>query len=468
LVEDEVGAEVGRWAVPQPFVLVGRHPRLDLSLDAETVSQRHAYLQVLGGRVYCVDLGSRSGVAWGPATEPSGWLDPGRSIGVGPYRIRLGGGVPEGVASVLARPNPLARVANAGSAWGRLPGVAIEVPHKADGPGRWRIRQVLTLIGRVADCRLQVRDDSISRFHAALVRLPEGLWVVDLLSREGIRVNGARVRWSRLGDGDQLHVGRYRLVVRLGEPEPAGGEPEPGAGSELDSEPEFFPPLPPDQLPALLRGMAAPANRVAPEGQLRQILRGRPPEQAAMAEALLQPLIQQFGMMQQQMFDQFHQAMLAMFQMFGSLHRDQMKVVREELDRIRQLGQELQVLQVQLQAQERARQQEPEARPRNARAESIDAARPVVSAANPVPEPLRPGPQATNDTAANSVRSQTPWEAEHPAGTPPRRAPVPAETASSAELHARLARRIQEIQNERQTRWQRLVGLLSGGGGAAP
>ena len=83
VVEDGGGAEVGRWNVPQPFVLVGRDPRMELTLDDEAVSQRHVYLQVLGGRLFYVDLGSRSGTTREGSAEPSGWLDLGGSIGIG-------------------------------------------------------------------------------------------------------------------------------------------------------------------------------------------------------------------------------------------------------------------------------------------------------------------------------------------------------------------------------------------------
>ena len=55
-----------------------------------------------------------------------------------------------------------------------------------------------------------------------------------------------------------------------------------------------------------------------------------------------------FGQMQQQMFDQFQQAMVMMVQMFRSLHRDQMQLVREELDRLHELTAELQSLQADL------------------------------------------------------------------------------------------------------------------------
>ena len=195
---------------------------------------------------------------------------------------------------------------------------------------------------------------------------------------------------------------------------------------------------------------------------MRQVLKGRPPEQAELAEALLQPLVQQFSMMQQQMFDQFHQATMAMVQMFGSMHRDQMGVVREELDRIRQLGQELQTIQAQLQAP--SPPPEPQAGP----SESARPSRPGPAEAPPpaAPEPRaerpRPGTGRSGDPKP-SARPRPRQDAEHTAGTP-KRSPSPTDAAEAAGQHALLFQRLQEIQNERQTRWQRLVALMSGGG----
>ena len=59
-----------------------------------------------------------------------------------------------------------------------------------------------------------------------------------------------------------------------------------------------------------------------------------------LTESMLVPMVNQFGLMQQQMFDQFQQAMAMMVQMFGTMHRDQMEVIRAELDRLHELTDE--------------------------------------------------------------------------------------------------------------------------------
>src|SRR5262245_16102277 len=80
-----------------PFLLVGRDRQSDLILEGPQVSRRHAFIQIIRGRPFCIDLESRTKLRWERETEPRarGWLDPCRSVKVGPYEIRW---VPDGRA----------------------------------------------------------------------------------------------------------------------------------------------------------------------------------------------------------------------------------------------------------------------------------------------------------------------------------------------------------------------------------
>ncbi|MGH9023138.1 MAG: FhaA domain-containing protein [Acidimicrobiia bacterium] len=63
------------------------------------------------------------------------------------------------------------------------------------------------VIGRLPECEIPVTDPQVSRRHAEVRRDLDGFRVVDLGSTNGTFVNGARVRDSRLSDGDELRVG---------------------------------------------------------------------------------------------------------------------------------------------------------------------------------------------------------------------------------------------------------------------
>jgi FHA domain len=71
-----------------------------------------------------------------------------------------------------------------------------------------------TRIGRSATADIRLDDPSVSRRHALVVsEKPKALRVLDDRSLNGVRLNGVRIEWSRLVDGDELAIGRYRLFV---------------------------------------------------------------------------------------------------------------------------------------------------------------------------------------------------------------------------------------------------------------
>jgi hypothetical protein len=71
-----------------------------------------------------------------------------------------------------------------------------------------------TRIGRSGAADIQLDDATVSRRHALIVRTPDDeLRALDDRSLNGLFVNGERVEWAPLSDGDELEIGRYRLYV---------------------------------------------------------------------------------------------------------------------------------------------------------------------------------------------------------------------------------------------------------------
>jgi FHA domain len=69
-------------------------------------------------------------------------------------------------------------------------------------------------IGRSIAADIRLDDPSVSRRHALLVSEPgESLRVLDDRSLNGILVNSEVVEWGKLGDGDELTIGSYRLYA---------------------------------------------------------------------------------------------------------------------------------------------------------------------------------------------------------------------------------------------------------------
>ena len=67
-------------------------------------------------------------------------------------------------------------------------------------------------IGRRPDSDVFLDDVTVSRDHALLVRRGDGFYLDDLGSLNGTYVNRKRVKTSRLDDGDELQVGKYKLT----------------------------------------------------------------------------------------------------------------------------------------------------------------------------------------------------------------------------------------------------------------
>ncbi|MBC8107562.1 MAG: FHA domain-containing protein [Anaerolineae bacterium] len=73
-----------------------------------------------------------------------------------------------------------------------------------------------TIVGRALDCPIWLDDNRLSRQHCRFEPSPDGgaeSWsVIDLNSKNGTIVRGDRISAYKLADGDEVHVGRARLL----------------------------------------------------------------------------------------------------------------------------------------------------------------------------------------------------------------------------------------------------------------
>jgi len=93
---------------------------------------------------------------------------------------------------------------------------SLDILLEQEPKARIRLSSSRLLIGRHPWNDVPLDHDSVSRYHAMLVR-EGGHWtVVDLNSTNGIRVNDRDVRQQRLRHGDIVQIGRYRLVLNEG------------------------------------------------------------------------------------------------------------------------------------------------------------------------------------------------------------------------------------------------------------
>lgn len=192
----------------EPFTLLGRDEACDVTLNDPDVHPRHAWLQVIDGRVFALDLGSRAGVVWPDGSSGLGWVEPGAALKVGPFRVTLC----NPVSAAPRRPDYVPTHADPDIARTR-PSVQLEFRNGRRPKDRWTVNRVLTLVGRADACKLHLSADDVAAYHCGLVLTPAGLWVVDLSGR-GVVVNGERMRVAPLPDGAELWVGRFLIACR--------------------------------------------------------------------------------------------------------------------------------------------------------------------------------------------------------------------------------------------------------------
>jgi predicted component of type VI protein secretion system len=366
-----------------------------------------------------------------------GWLDRDGELRVGPYTItRLGSPQRE-----LSRPR---RPADH-DLHDQLPAVDLEfLTDRGDArqDQSWRIAGAVSLVGASRQCDLWLRDESVSKVHASLVLTPRGLWVVDLLGRGSVLVNGRPAYWKQIHDGARLQIGRYRFRVRFENPR------GPADQRHDDRPPEV---------------LAAPDRLGAPPGGLS--------EQSVMT------LIGHMADMQNQFFEHSQNQMRFMAEMLAHMGRTQQASVRQDMARIEEITRELQELKAQLAAQPASGAPR---RKRKAKSERRKGNRASTGASSPASHPPEVAPSAISPAAFMSEPAPTgpaPEPSASVSGNTPR-APVDharrgvGENAgaseesrlppASAEAHARLTERMARLAKERNAGWRRILAALTG------
>ena len=122
----------------------------------------------------------------------------------------------KGVTAPAAAPAPAPRAARGwgGAARGGSNGKGggrLRVIEPAERKGQtYDLAEELT-VGRAGGCQITLDDTYVSQLHARVFRRDGQLYVEDLGSTNGTRVNGAQVKERLLNNGDEITVGATRL-----------------------------------------------------------------------------------------------------------------------------------------------------------------------------------------------------------------------------------------------------------------
>lgn len=154
----------------------------------------------------------------------------------------------------------------------------------ADGSPPIPIVKDVTVVGRREYCDIEVRDESLSKRHAVIVRTDGLLMIRDLASTNGTKVNGQRVMWAALLPNDRLTLGRCKFKVYLGSDtapspsetaryaRPAASPAKVGSSDAVRPADFGFPPLTPLRVPIASMQVSGSTNSDVEPGDLDEFL----------------------------------------------------------------------------------------------------------------------------------------------------------------------------------------------------
>jgi hypothetical protein len=515
--------KLSKFVIDKPFAFIGRHAGCDLCLPHADVTKQHLYLQVLDGRLFCVDQASRSGVSWKDKQRLYGWLDVGQWVEVGPFRITL--------LNRVGEPDPATRDARNTAPFQmrqeRNDGFRLEVNGSLIVP----LQRQMTTIGRSEYCNITFDQEDISRMHANVLRTSDSrYWLLDLISRTGLRVNGERCHVCQLKDGDIIRIGtntirflskQSSLASKSG---PIVKQPPPPLNVTVSEAPPSSDPLvhlldqaktPPSAMPETAEDLLLPETAtLRPEeprlaDEVKPVLEELPnPQETDGSDEELAPEVQadpfeevlkevapppEYPMIPRPKAELVRppspdaiarsaarpprvndRKQLARIQ--RRLAADNAMLMNMMVDHMRQMQAEMMTqmrmnMDMMMQCVHKMQKQQSElvraelAQLAKINTEILQLKRELLSTPAPQPEPARPRDAAASRPAVEPPPAKTP-PPERPTPIPakPRGKAVvtPAESDSSRHTHMWITERIARLETERKSRWQKIKEAVTG------
>jgi len=110
-----------------------------------------------------------------------------------------------------------------------------------DGGSPIPITRDVTVVGRREFCDVQLDHPSLSKRHAVLIKT-EGLLILrDLISTNGTKVKGQRIRWAALLPEDRISFGTLKFRVYLGPDDLPGPSERPKTNGKGNVRPDRTP-----------------------------------------------------------------------------------------------------------------------------------------------------------------------------------------------------------------------------------
>jgi pSer/pThr/pTyr-binding forkhead associated (FHA) protein len=247
-------------------VRIGRKAGVEIQLPFTTVSSLHARVFKHGDGWALVDMGSSNGTFVGQVRLGSGQprvIKPGEIFRLADVTVAFEGEVGAVAGDKPAKTESTATLARrlVNDLFQAVAGAEIARVVVEKGPSTGQ-SVALSLpdraykVGRAPDCDLVLSDDDVSREHAAFERRWQGVFVRDLGSKNGLEIDGKKVRGEqRVHDGELITLGASQLRI---------DDPEERYLRQMEADAREAPKKTAPAAPAVPAAAAAPAVKEAP------------------------------------------------------------------------------------------------------------------------------------------------------------------------------------------------------------
>lgn len=322
-------------------LIVGRGADCDLRLNHAEISRQHAYFQRIGDRIFCADLGSRTGTHWSDGATQAGWISPNEPVSMGPYSVTF-----EPAPHVLLSDSEEGEFIDGDDSSDLDPDLSLDDQITVNGESiyldfvnagpkirRFHVGRDITLIGSGDGVKIRLSNPTVSSVHCAIVRTPMGLWVVDLLSADGTIVNGQVEPIAQLRSGDEFQVGRFLVAVHYGDLQtasPATSTRRPDTGRAEQDHTQLPSQLPSDVTDEPESTQLSALNQLARLAGNRQQTGGVSGPVAGLSEEFVLNIIRELGVMQQQALQHAQQSMRETLNQLSSAYQERIESLERQ------------------------------------------------------------------------------------------------------------------------------------------
>jgi len=221
--------QLGTFSLASGELTIGRTPGNNIVIDNVGVSRRHAVIRVKAEKVFLEDLGSANGTLLRGQKITSRELADGDEIIIVKhrlvYRVPKEGHPPPRLEPTedIGQKTMYIETSTVAQAGGARPGSRSDVAAPTLRPRlilpdlkKLALETDEVILGSGSACHIQLSGMFVGKMHAKIVRAKEGQFKIQHLGGlAGTRVNGEKITERVLKHGDEIEIGKQKLLFRL-------------------------------------------------------------------------------------------------------------------------------------------------------------------------------------------------------------------------------------------------------------